>query len=206
MRVHGSTRERLGIRLAHPEDVHHLSLILSQAFHHDPVYRWLFPKESGRTRKCERLFEIFLDDLVTQQTVFTTAGMEGAALWMSPWQVRCSWIKQVRRGILILPILGLDILRGIQWWLAVELKQPCCYPHWYLFLLGVAPEHQGKGIGSALLQPMLERCGIERLPIYLDTGNKENVSFYQRKGFEIIGEVDLPDGLRIFRMVREPGK
>ena len=30
--------------------------------------------------------------------------------------------------------------------------------HWYVMVVGVAPEEQGKGIGRALLQPIIERA------------------------------------------------
>ena len=205
MCTHSSTLEAFDIRLARQEDIHQLSLILALAFHHDSVYRWLFPNDSNRARKCQRLFAVFLNGLIAQGTVFITERKEGVALWVSPRQIRSGWIRQAKQGVQIFSILGLGLFRGIQWWLKIELKHPH-YPHWYLFLIGVAPEHQGKGIGLALLQPMLEKCDIERLPIYVDTGNNENVSFYQRRGFEIIREVDLPDGPTVFQMVREPAE
>ena len=31
-------------------------------------------------------------------------------------------------------------------------------PHHYLFFLGTRPEWQSRGIGSALMRPVLERC------------------------------------------------
>jgi ribosomal protein S18 acetylase RimI-like enzyme len=34
-------------------------------------------------------------------------------------------------------------------------------PHYYLYLLGVAPDSQSHGLDSALLRTMLERCDHE---------------------------------------------
>jgi len=190
-------------RLARPADTHQLSLTLARAFHYDPVQCWLFPDESARARKCQRLFAVFLRSLIPRETVFTTTGLEGTALWVAPEHVKPSLLKQVELGMQILPILGSSIPRGIQWWLALGRRQPQ-YPHWYLFALGTAPEHQRKGIGSALLRPILQKCDIERVAAYLEAGSEENVSFYQGRGFEILGEIELPRGPTIYQLVREP--
>ena len=191
------------VQLTRPADAHPLSLILARAFHHDPVQSWLFPDDKKRDRKSQYIFSVFLHSLIPCGTVYTTPGLEGAALWMDPRQVRSGVLQQIKLGIKILPVLGASILQGIRYQLKVESKQPN-YPHYYLCVLGVAPDHQGKGIGSALLQPVLRKCDAERLPAYLETGKEGNVPFYQRQGFEVIEKIRLPDGPTVYRMIREP--
>ena len=56
-------------------------------------------------------------------------------------------------------------------------------PSWYLLGLGTVKEHQGKGLGSAVLSHMLSRCDTEGLPAYLESSNPRNVPFYARHGF-----------------------
>ena len=48
-------------------------------------------------------------------------------------------------------------------------------PSWYLLGLGTVKEHQGKGLGSAVLSHMLSRCDTEGLPAYLESSNPRNV-------------------------------
>ena len=76
-------------------------------------------------------------------------------------------------------------------------------PHWYLYALGTDPEHQGKGIGSALFEPMLARCDAESRLAYLEASRPENVPYYQRFGFEVIGEFAMPRGPVVWRMRRK---
>ena len=38
--------------------------------------------------------------------------------------------------------------------------------HWYLGLLGVAPEYQGRGLGGALLGDFLARVDRDQAPAY----------------------------------------
>ena len=86
----------------------------------------------------------------------------------------------------------------------MESKHPR-QPHWYLATLGTAVEQQGKGVGSALMRPVLEHCDAEGIPCYLESSKERNVPFYRRHGFEVVEEVPLPgDGPMLWTMWREP--
>ena len=58
-------------------------------------------------------------------------------------------------------------------------------PGAYAFLqfLGVDPERQGRGLGTALLAPLLERCDRDGVRAYLDATSPRNKRFYERHGF-----------------------
>ncbi len=88
---------------------------------------------------------------------------------------------------------------------AVERVHPT-EPHWYLALLGTDPDFQGRGYGSAVLAPILERCDTEGTPAYLESSKEANVPFYERHGFEVTGTLDLAKGRgpRMWLMWREP--
>jgi ribosomal protein S18 acetylase RimI-like enzyme len=78
-------------------------------------------------------------------------------------------------------------------------------PHWYLATLGTAVEQQGKGIGSALMAPVLTHCDREGVPCYLESSKERNVPFYRRHGFEVVKEVQIPgDGPSLWTMWRDP--
>ncbi len=61
-------------------------------------------------------------------------------------------------------------------------------PHWHLDPLGVHPEFQGKGIGSQMMQFYIEIIDRNRMEAYHETDRPENVPFYQRFGFNVVGE------------------
>jgi GNAT superfamily N-acetyltransferase len=77
-------------------------------------------------------------------------------------------------------------------------------PHWYLFAVGVVPEATGRGRGTTLLEPVLERCDAEHLPAYLEASSEDNARLYARLGFERRGEVEVLEGVRLRPMWREP--
>jgi GNAT superfamily N-acetyltransferase len=77
-------------------------------------------------------------------------------------------------------------------------------PHEYLFFLGTRPRWQGRGIGSALMRPVLTRCDHDRTPAYLEATSPRNRRLYLRHGFRVTGEIPLPDGPTMWRMWRDP--
>ena len=191
----------LGIRPARFEDVPHLARLLARAFYDDPVYQWLLPEASTRVQRSERIFKGFLHTLYPCKSALVTSKLDGVALWLPPSSCHISWVNQAKQNFRIISALGRYAHRGLLWWWFLERHHPP-YRHWTLFLLGVEPEQQGKGIGTALVQYMLERIDRESVPVYLDTGNPGNARFYQRIGFEAIRTVHLPGGPTIVQMIR----
>jgi GNAT superfamily N-acetyltransferase len=78
-------------------------------------------------------------------------------------------------------------------------------PHWYLAFAGVDPARQGKGIGDALLQPVLAEADRAGLLCYLETPFPRTHAFYQRLGFKTSSTVRPFLGARpLDIMIREP--
>ena len=67
-------------------------------------------------------------------------------------------------------------------------------PHWYLAVIGSDPTVRGAGFGQALMRSRLDRCDAEHAPAYLESSNPDNIPYYMRFGFEVTGEIKLPDG------------
>ena len=77
-------------------------------------------------------------------------------------------------------------------------------PHWYLSTLGTDPEAQGRGLGSAMLAPVLGLCDEDGWPAYLESSKESNIPFYERHGFRVTGEIQVPDGPKLWPMLRPP--
>ena len=79
-------------------------------------------------------------------------------------------------------------------------------PHYYLFVLGVEPDSQGRGHGKALLRALNARADARGVPCYLETDRPENVRLYRSVGYEVVheGTIEPLGGLRMWTMQREP--
>ena len=199
----------MAVRLATEHDRDGLARVLARAFADDPVMRWVYgPAADDRRRERQqrrerRFFAWALDRLTGQEVTWTTGGGEGAAVWALPGRWRETPREALELCVLTAPAVGLRaprVLRGLG---RVEAQHPAA-PHLYLAVLGVDPERQGSGLGSALLGPGLELCDRDGIPAYLETAKQRNIAFYARHGFRVTGELTLPKGPPVWLMWREP--
>ena len=114
----------------------------------------------------------------------------------SMWQQAGRAGRTGRRSAAVL-VAGDDQLD--QWYAAHPTE-----PHYYLAVLGTEPEFQGRGIGSALLRPVLDICDRDEIPAYLESSKERNIAFYARHGFRVTREVTLPKGPPVWLMWRDP--
>jgi GNAT superfamily N-acetyltransferase len=78
-------------------------------------------------------------------------------------------------------------------------------PHYYLVFIGVEPDWQGRGLGGAVLAPVLNRCDTEGMPAFLEASTPRNRTLYERHGFTVMEEFTLGSGAPPqWRMWRAP--
>ena len=75
----------------------------------------------------------------------------------------------------------------------------------YILIVGVNPEYQKQGFGSKLLTALFEKSDKTNIPIYLETQTESNVKMYEKYGFKILKEINLPIlNLPMWEMKRNP--
>lgn len=94
------------------------------------------------------------------------------------------------------------IWRGLRSSLQDERHRPM-EPNYYLETLAIAPEFQGFGIGTRLLEHLTGKADHENVLTYLSTTDQRTVPFYEKHGFRTIS-VTVANGTPNFHMVREP--
>lgn len=178
-------------------DIKELAGVLGRAFYDDPVMVWMLPEPARRKRGLARMFAT-----MTRHHFLAGGGCEvaaresvigAAALWDPPGHWRQTGLQE----LLMMPgfacAFGRRAARGQQ--VASLMKQHHPEePHWYLAVIGSDPTVRGGGFGHALMQSRLDRVDAEHAPAYLESSNPDNVPYYLRFGFEVTGEIVLPDG------------
>lgn len=181
-------------------DIDALAATLADAFDGDPLMSFLVPARA----RYAAFFRLALRQNLAHDETWTVEGLAGAALWAPPGK----WRLGLREVLKSLPtsvrILGRGLPRALQVLRTIEAAHPPG-DHYYLGALGTAKSAQGKGVGSAVLGPVLERCDREGVGAYLESSKADNVPFYNRHGFEVTRQITLPGGgPPIWLMWREP--
>ena len=200
------TSEATGVRVAGRADAGRLAGALAQAFWDDPLVEFLLPDGvASRERRLQTLFTMTMRSPLAKGHVYTAGDGCAAAVWKPPGAWQDTPADLARSLPLGVRALRGRAVRGLSFLLDVEKQHPKDPPHWYLAVLGTEPDSQGKGHGSALLRPILERCDTEGLPAYLESSKERNVPFYERHGFRVTREHDVKKGgPRLWLMWREP--
>lgn len=192
------------ITRARPRDGSVLSRALGAAFHRDPVFGWLIPDPDDRRERLPEVFAAFVDLYLPYNETYLTGDGSAAALWAPAGSQPFEEQDLVRLGERLAAILGDDASKALELDAILEENHPD-EPAYFLHFMGVVPEHQGRGLGSRLLETVLDRCDASRTPSYLDATSPDNRRLYQRHGFETITQVDVPDGgPSLWTMWREP--
>jgi GNAT superfamily N-acetyltransferase len=178
-------------RRVRPQERDTVLSMLVEAFDQDRLVRWWFP-DDDYSDHARAYFGVLLDTRIEGGEVWATEDLHAASLWIPPGGnlLGSETVSQRYRAMLTgLP----DVVReriGIADQ-AVDRLLPQI-PHWYLGVLATRPGHRGEGRATAVVRPLLRSADRSGVPVALETAEPNNVEFYRRRGFAVIGRTRLP--------------
>lgn len=192
-------KENLTLFEAAMKDSIDIENIFINAFSDDPVLRWISPNAS----LSRFIFRIAVPEMLASGQIKITEGRSGA-IAVSPPRKHFSPKFTFDRVFRYLKYFGTKSSFRFLKMLYLEQKNSPKSKHYYVFSLGTRSEHRKQGIGSALLNQVLERADREHVLTYLENSNRANIPFYERHGFEIRNCIDLDaNGTCLWFMYRE---
>ena len=187
------------IRSAAADEVPRTVAAIVAAFLTDPPARFAWPSPHEYLQAMPLAAREFAGSSFKHGTAYVSADFGGAALWLPPGvQPDGEALERVFRDTARRE--HLDAL------LATFEKMEQSHPpeaHWYLPLIGVEPNAQGKGLGAELMRHALARCDQEQTLAYLEASPR-NTPFYLRHGFEVVGEIQIGAAPLVRPMLRRP--
>lgn len=221
------------VRAATPADFPRVADALASAFFDNPITIWYVPDESRRLDVMREFFTALLENVYTRfGLVYTNAGeVASGAMWMAhdaledrgkkpglpvEWCRTCNapWaLGRLPHNMGVPPDTSAELERALA---VVFRDSPRTFelfelfdahrpqdPHYYLQFIGVRPDRQGTGIGSALLRAVLDRSDLEGAAAYLEADERSRF-LYLKHRFEATGERRVPRGPSFWPMWRAP--
>ena len=187
-----------------PYDPRHreaLLRLLSEAFHGDPTLRYTFAAgEPGFERRLGSYLEAghtWHLEAGQPLTLALSRGEPVGALYAMKPDAEMSEASLGKLVSTMVSGCGPEATeRFFAYVRAMEAVEPQEEKH-VLSILAVRPDHQGRGVGTYLVEDLIHQSGTHPSSrgIGLDTGNPGNLPFYARLGFEPVGKVELAEGL-----------
>ena len=161
----------------------------------DPFYTWLHPDDRRREAWMCRFMTNLLRLLYPQGHVLATdATLAGVVGLMPPGETGFSLMASVSFAARALLAGGgppwARLARGARMLHRIEDARPD-EPHWYVVVAGVNPAAHGRGVGRQIMEHVVALAASDERPVYLETTNAANPSFYERFGFETTQVVQL---------------
>jgi ribosomal protein S18 acetylase RimI-like enzyme len=198
-----------GVRSACEDEAPRVAEILSAAFVDEAGLNYWLRQGRDKDRARRVFFDAAVRDVVHPARRLWLAeddGVElGAAIWLEPGDKAFDFTpwQEITLTPLLYRIAGFS---GMNKGMALGKKLAEFHPtrpHAHLVFLGVAPEAQGRGVGSAILKHTLAPLDRDGVLAYLEATTERNIALYERHGFVVTGEFELP-GLHMRTMTREP--
>jgi ribosomal protein S18 acetylase RimI-like enzyme len=180
---------------------------LAAAFHADPVFRWLTPDDDRRRRILPAFFDLAIDVFRRHDHIWCVGddgGVAGGALWSPAGVAPMDEVDGDRFVGGCVELAGPDAGRWEDVIALLDENHPHHADHDYLWLLGVQPNLQGQGLGTALIRAEVHRADQHGVPAYLEATSPDNRRLYERHGFVVTGELSILGGPPVWPMWREP--
>ncbi len=185
---------------ATPKEASQAFATLTLAFVQDPMNRWVLPDPVQYLKNLGQLARGLGGAAFAHGSADRLEDFSGVALWLPPG---VSPDEQLLGHLIETEVA--EKQRAELYEIGAQMgKFHPEGPHWYLAYAGVDLNRQSQGLGSVLIKHGLQRCDRDGLPAYLESSNPRNVPFYERHGFEVIGEIQTGTTPTMISMLRLP--
>jgi GNAT superfamily N-acetyltransferase len=188
MQINRKKMEKFKISFLEKGDISRASRVLSEAMLKVPIHIAVFQGQGEKELKIiEKMFFELLSDLPGITFLARIDTQIVGVMRMKSCDGRKVSNERVQT----------EDLNNLHWrksnWHREWARHDPLNQHWHLGPVGVLPSHQGKGVGTKLLNRFCQEVDACLAPAYLETDTDKNVQFYERFGFQVVGETEIFD-------------
>ena len=174
--------------------------ILAGSFDENKSVNYIIKQDGKRAQRIKELMEYSFEMCYSFGEVYLSNNKKACALILFPDEKKTNFKSVLLDIKLIITSIGSKLFKALN----RESKIKECQTKglmYYLWFIGVDPNEQNKGIGSALMQEVIAEGNSMQRPVCLETSTLKNIPWYEKFGFQIYNELDL--GYTLFFMKKE---
>ena len=167
---------------------------LAAAFVRYPICNWILREDSNHDASYTKLFRVLIQRIgYPLGDIYRPSTGGAVAIWIPSEKLYALSVSQYLYILMeLFEITGIERLRRlVEIHKAMNIHHPKVYPYHYLFLLGVHPRFQGKGIGSRLMYSVLNQVDLQDRGAFLETSVDANIPFFEKFGFKVTDYYDI---------------
>jgi ribosomal protein S18 acetylase RimI-like enzyme len=177
-----------GVRQATTDEVGAISVTLAKLFADDPLMLHLTGGKHLAVDKLASFFAAFVKIRLSQGHVYTTPDHEAVAVWAPPGEWKITESDIARHSPTFIKVFGPRFAQNVVVLADLQKRHPT-EPHYYLQFMGAAPDADGRGWATKLMQPMIEQADVEQVGLYVEASSEPSVALFTRFGFKVREEL-----------------
>ena len=175
--------------------------ILTSSFENNKSVNYIIPQDRNRLKRIKKLMAYSFEICNLFGDVFITADKNGCALLLYPEKKTTTLQSILLDFKFAFAGVGLsNIFKAMKREATIKQLHPNGLLY-YLWFIGVDPNHQNNGIGSELMIKLICEAEKQNRTICLETSTIKNLPWYKKNGFKIYNELDL--GYKLYCLKRE---
>jgi ribosomal protein S18 acetylase RimI-like enzyme len=160
--------------------------ILSECFETNKSVNWIVKQDSKKKERIKHLMDYSFEACINIGQIYLTENLTGVIICSDSHGKLPILEEAYLTAQFVLKVIGIDgIGKALRREEYIKQFHPKDEEFIYIWFIGLKKEEQGRGVGSAMLQEIIDRSNKEQIPIYLETSTHKNLSFYQKHGFEV---------------------
>ncbi len=192
-----------------PPEIEEALDVISRGMRDNPIHVAAFGEDAERRRKSlSRLFGAAFAVMGLQKYMLAARSEDGTIVGVLGMMPPGDCLPGPGQKLRMLPAMlrnGPRAAGRTLGWLGAWGKRDPDERHWHLGPVAVDAHLQGMGIGSKLMRVFSARMDAAGEDAYLETDKAINVRFYERFGFEVVGEEEVL-GVTNYFMIRRAGR
>lgn len=160
--------------------------LLAECVDTNKSVNWIVKQDSKRKERIRDLMDYSFDTCIEAGQIYLTDDHNGVIICSMSGDELPFLEEAYLTARFIINVTGIDgVTKAWRREQYVTSFHPQDDEFIYIWFIAVDKTALGKGLGSKMLQEVIDKSEKENLPIYVETSEERNLVFYQKHGFEV---------------------